>query len=578
MPLVSRTFDQLIDFTRTTSGTFVGSNGFIQSTPQSPNLLTFTQEFDNSNWAKTNATVTANSTTAPDGTGTADKFLDNTTLAQHFTAQQFASVSAGTTYAASVYLKRAELGFAFFGLGGGAFSAPPFISVNLSTGAVSTTNGSPSNVTATNAGDGWWRVSLTATTDSTGTVTFDVRTSQDGVWANRAYAGTGQGIFIWGAQAETGSTATTYTRNYGGLYPPRFDYDPVTLAPKGLLIEEQRSNLLLRSEEFDSAIWIKSEVTVTANSTVSPSGATNADSIIETTTNAIHRIAQQLTATNAVAHAYTVYARAIGSRRLYVNCVALLGSSALFDLTGAGSVVATGGAAANRAASIAAVGGGWYRCTVIGTGTGVLANTFNQINQSSSSTATDDTYTGDGTSGLILWGAQLEAGSFATSYIPTVASQVTRTADQAAINAPNFAPWYNSTQGTFAAEFSFIYTGAGASSAGILNFDESGNKLVAYVALSGTTVNSFDGSTVVSGYAVTGGGIQKAASAYDLSGRAITANGNTVITGAVSATYSASSSLQIGGGIAIGAINGHIRSIRYYPTRLTNAQLQALTA
>ena len=109
MPLVSRTFDQLIDFTRTSAGTYVDETGKIVSTPASRNLLTFTQEFDNAAWGKTAATVTANTTTAPDGTSTADTLSADGTSSSHAVIQ---AVSSGFARCSSVYLKAGTNNFA----------------------------------------------------------------------------------------------------------------------------------------------------------------------------------------------------------------------------------------------------------------------------------------------------------------------------------------------------------------------------------------------------------------------------------------------------------------------------------
>jgi polyisoprenoid-binding protein YceI len=103
MPLVSQTFDQLLDFTRTTAATFVGSNGLIQNTPASVNLLTQTQQFDNAAWSKGNGAITANATTAPDGTATADSFVTTAATAATFVQATFTSLAQ--SYTASFYVK-----------------------------------------------------------------------------------------------------------------------------------------------------------------------------------------------------------------------------------------------------------------------------------------------------------------------------------------------------------------------------------------------------------------------------------------------------------------------------------------
>ena len=233
--LAGAPLDNRITFTRASTATFVGSDGLIQSaaidTPrfdydpanltakgllieeQRTNLLLYSAEFDNAAWTKTALTVTANAATAPDGTESAEKLTGNTTASAHQCQQvAVASATLGTTYTFSMYLKAAEYGFAFIGFGGTAFVSVPYISVNLSTGAVATTNGFPVSSSATSVGNGWWRVRITGITDvAAGTVVPDIRTTADGVWANRNNAQDGtSGIYAYGAQLEAGAFATSY--------------------------------------------------------------------------------------------------------------------------------------------------------------------------------------------------------------------------------------------------------------------------------------------------------------------------------------------------------------------------------
>ena len=223
--------------------------------------------------------------------------------------------------------------------------------------------------------------------------------------------------------AVTGASLVTFTRASNGTYTdsagvlqtaaidvPRFDHNPTTGESLGLLVEEQRTNLLLRSEEFDNASWTKFGATVSANTQTAPNGTANADSLIEDSSTGLHVVFQDTTASSLVTQTLSVYAKA--NQRIRVSLQAAEAGTgnavaATFNLsTGAVVSQSNSGTGSGASASIVAVGNGWYRCIVTGipstTGTTIrshayVANDANQIN-----------YTGDGTSGLFIWGAQLE--------------------------------------------------------------------------------------------------------------------------------------------------------------------------
>jgi hypothetical protein len=291
------TFNQLIDFTRTTAGTYVDSTGKIVSTPASRNLLLVTQELDNGAWTKSGSSITANAVAAPDGTLTADKINEDTSFAEH-KASQSATVAAGSV-TLSVYAKAAGRGFLAIRENiNGTFVNTFF---NLATGAVVSTGASRTS-SISSVGSGWYRCAVTATSAG-GSVNCGFDVSSNG--SDVVYTGDGtSGIYVWGAQLEQASAATDYTRNNGGVFPPRLDYDPVTLAPKGLLVEEQRTNLFTYSEQFDNAAWAKTNVAVTANSAASPSGTTTADTLAATSANGT---VTQAISTTAIAMTYSVY-------------------------------------------------------------------------------------------------------------------------------------------------------------------------------------------------------------------------------------------------------------------------------
>lgn len=175
------------------------------------NLLVRSQEFDNASWGKIGATITANAITAPDGTLTADKLVENTSTGGHIAVGGF-SVTSGVLYVASCFLKAAGRGFAFLTVNTG-FPVTA-ISVNLTTGAVTSAVGTPLNAVCTVIGDGWYRASFYVAATSTTTASVNVYNSADGVWANRNYLGDGaSGVYLWGAMVE-GSAAASYATSY----------------------------------------------------------------------------------------------------------------------------------------------------------------------------------------------------------------------------------------------------------------------------------------------------------------------------------------------------------------------------
>lgn len=223
------------------------------------------------------------------------------------------------------------------------------------------------------------------------------------------------------------TTPSTYVATTtAAYYGPRFDYDPVTLQPKGLLVEGTRTNLLTYSEQLDNAAWTKARSTVTPNATTSPDGTSSADKLIDDTTAANnHNASVVYSFTSNTTYAVSVYAKKSERLELLLqlpNSAFPVSAEATFNLDN-GAIKSTGAGAISS--SITNVGNGWYRCSV----TAIADTTVSGPIVFYMGNGTSFSYNGDGTSGLFLWGAQLEAASFATSYIPTVASSVTRAAE-----------------------------------------------------------------------------------------------------------------------------------------------------
>ena len=248
-----------------------------------------------------------------------------------------------------------------------------------------------------------------------------------------------------------------------GVNEPRFEYDPVTRQPKGLLIEEQRTNLLTYSEQFDNSAWSKHNCTVTSNAAIAPNGTLSADKIVENLNVSPQQIGiykDNGGVLSAGTYTWSVYVKAAGRNYAQVRMSPQSGgstywASCIVDLNN-GVITKTEYQQYSPIFSSVSIGQGWFRvsCTITTTGTG--AGSFSTVNPSNSADGLFGdygavNYQGDGTSGIFIWGAQLEAGSFPTSYIPTTSAQVTRSGDAASIVGNNFLSWYRPDEGTFLA-------------------------------------------------------------------------------------------------------------------------------
>ena len=562
--------DSGVTFSRGSNATLVDSTGKITYAPA--NLFLQSQTFDSASWTKSNTTVVADATTAPDGTSTADKLVEDTATSGHDARQTVTVAAAIYTY--SIYLKASERSLAFLFTNNGNVGTV----FDLSNGTTAGNAGfsAPTSASITSVGNGWYRCSITLNATAASS-SFRVFTMQNST--TQVYTGDGtSGIFIWGAQLEPVTYQTTpgtyNATTAAAYYGPRFDYDPVTLAAKGLLIEEQRTNLVLYSEQFDNATWTKSAVTITANATAAPDGTSTADKLTPDVTLASHFAGQTVT-TTAVAHTYSAYLKA-GGYSWAILYAAGVNQGVYFDL--ANGVVGSSFIGAPTSSSITPVGNGWYRCSITFTATtGTAARVY------ASSANTVSTFAGDGTSGIFIWGAQLEAGAFATSYIPTVASTVTRSADVATMTGTNFSSWYNQSEGTFVASADTAKppSVATANFIAIASDGTQNERVQNVIDTSNVTAGVIDGNVSQANFtnAYTLNQILNSAIAYKVNDFAASFNGGTVATD-TSGTIPTVNRMTLGSSWdgANFFLNGHIRSIAYYNTRLPNAQLQALTA
>jgi len=567
MALIQKAFSDIITFSRSSNATRIGPTGLVEYAPH--NLLVRSQEFDNASWTKTNSSVAANSIAAPDGTVTAEKVEETATTGQHLVVQS-ATVVAASSYNMSVYVKAAERSI----LRLTDVSSTAAINVDLSSGSILSSS-LVTNQQITSVGNGWYRVSATFTSSGT--------SAQIAVYplvgGFSSYLGVvGNGFYIWGAQLSVGPYPLDYTpTTSAAVYGPRFDYDPVTLAARGLLIEEQRTNLATYSEQFDNAAWTLNNSTITANSATAPDGTNTADKIVENTSNSAHGLynTTAIDLPSGTVFTWSVYAKAAGRNWLVIDAYTSAPNRYVwFDLQN-GTV---GTKEATITATITNVGNGWYRCTATRTSNQATVNGY--IGLYAASADNVSIYTGDNTSGILIWGAQLEAGSFATSYIPTVASSVTRSADVASVNT--LSPWLNVSQGTFFVQAECLSTAANqtqiALSAG--SSFGAGNGLL--VRFNTTAIQYGGNSSAIQRNTTIGPGFtQKTAAAFQGTTANLSVNGSAVATmSTMDFTGSGTTTLLFGalttGGLQQGSL--WLKRVAFYPRILADAELIALTA
>ena len=346
----------------------------------------------------------------------------------------------------------------------------------------------------------------------------------------------------------TGNTATVVNSS-GFIAPinanlPRFDHNPTTLVCKGLLIEEARTNICLQSNTFANIAWSNTSVTITANAAVSPDGTSNASLL--TAAAADCAIFQTITVTTATAYVYSVYLRAATTTNI----------SLFVDVNGLSSFVSLP----------ITVTTSWQRFLFPFTTTGVLCRIY---------------IGGGGSFGspeaVFAFGAQLEVGAFATSYIPTTSASVTRNADVAVMTSTNFSSWYTATTGA-AVVWAIPQTATGTRP--LVQFDDTtANEIITlrgnvanpemFIVDGGVTQAQIDAGTIVANTAY------KLSGAWNTNNCAAAKDGAAVVTDNT-ATIPTPTQLRIGSD-GTNYASAVIQKIMYWKQRIINAEVQAFS-
>ena len=360
---------------------------------------------------------------------------------------------------------------------------------------------------------------------------------------------------------------------------PRVEYD-ADGNRLGLLVEESRTNLITHSENFSNSSWNsnKQGISVSRDVAVAPDGTLTADKLNETATTDTHRVGFNISSVGDAV--FSFFAKA--GERTFVRTWAFVGGNtagAEFNLS-TGAIVREH---TSGAATIKNVGNGWYRCSCIVDAASANSVVVGPVTEAVSGNAN---YAGEAGKGIYIWGAQLEEASFPTSYIKNegTSSGVTRSADVVSILVADFG--YNQSAGTVVVTSSIISPQTSQYNAFVQLVEDTNNRIDLGVLVNDGWQSIRTGGVDTAKYYTDGhnanifdaGEVAITALAFSPTSTNSSANGSLGTEDTSSALPTAIQTLKIGVDHTSRYANGHIKSIKYYPRRLSDAQLQDLTS
>ena len=509
------------------AATRVGADGLIEKGRE--NLFLQSNQFDTT-WLQNRINLTSGQS-GYDGGSNAWQLQSNDASTTYLEQ----SVSASGVQTASIYAKVGTADYLAFYASSGARAW-----FNLNSGSISS---SFSNIDTQieNVGNGWYRCSMSY--DASTTYVRIYVTDVDGNFTSAI----GANIYIQDAQLEIGLAATDVistgaTTGKAGLLEdePRFDYSGGATCPS-LLLEPSRTQLVTQTEYFGASSWVKQNCTITSNYAISPEGVNNASRIVSS---GIFFLYQLFTFTNAVEYTLSFYVKSNGSGndsfRLYAE-----GNSATKTATNE-----------------------WVRHEYTFTGQGTNKD-FGLRDVGGSSLD------------ILIWGAQLEQGSYPTSYIPNHSGgSVTRGADDC--TGAGDAATFNSTEGVLYAEIAALaddltFRGVSLSDGTynnrcVLRYGGASNRINVLVSSAGSIV--FDNNFILSNIK----DFSKIAIKWKANDFALWVNGSEVATDTSGASPTGLSQFQFADSINSSVFfYGKTNQVLYFPTALSDADLTNLT-
>jgi hypothetical protein len=529
-----------LSFTRASNGTRINSAGLVEVTPW--NLVQYSEQFDNAYWVKTNTTVVANSAISPNGTTTAELVYPTTTGSNRLLEKSF-TISTNTEYTGTWYLKASGLSWVAVDHIDGNVGAW----FNLSTGTIGTIS-SGSTASIESVGNGWYRCRVSKTSTGSTTGYHDIRLV-DGDNVISVTANGTNGVLVWGAQLNIGSTAKPYFPTTDRLNVPRLTYQNGGGGCPSLLLEKQSTNLQTYSQDFTNVAWtvlgqgVGDTAVVTANYAISPDGTQNA-------TRFVCNLNGGTTSSDRSWMIANFTAQATSTISIWIKLNSAGTKTVLLSDSGGGTKTISGTDWQRIDATFVGAGGE-FRIGLIG---GSTSDTLD----------------------CCIWGAQAEAGTYPTSYIPTTSSSATRVAD--VCSKTGISSLIGQTEGVLFVDINRtqksenfnvpISIGLGVNVVQL--YFTSTNVLIGQVYTSAGQQVAITSSALANGR-------YKIALAYASNDFAMYINGTQIGTDS-SGTVPTCSQLYIGNDdTGTSSFNDSINQAILFPTRLTNAELASLT-
>jgi len=537
-----------LSFTRASNGTRVNFDGLVEVVPW--NLFGNSENGTSYNWGNPYniGSVTLNSTTAPNGTNTGNLVVENSANTNHWFEQSFTAI-VGTPYTISAYFKAKErTQCALYGFTDNFVFSGQLVIFNLSTGTVVSQSGTQTNAIE-NVGNGWYRCSMTITANASATAYFGYGLANGG---SQSYQGDGtSGLYMWGRQLNTG-TIKPYFPTTDRLNVPRLTYQNGGGGCPSLLLEKQSTNLVSYSQDFSNAYWSKlgqgvaDTAVVTANYAISPDGTQNA-------TRFVCNLNGGNTSSDRSWMIVSFTAQATSTISIWIKLNSAGTKTVLLSDSGGGTKTISGTDWQRIDATFVGASGE-FRIGLIG---GSTSDTLD----------------------CCIWGAQAEASSYPTSYIPTTSASATRVADACFRNS--YAGGITS-EGTIFADFEYLRTDGGYSTSCLIYNGGLGNYIYLYVvnnSIRALCANSAVAQSNIISSTVTANTRYKVAARFKTNDFSLYVNGALIgtDTSGTMPTFSTSYNTYVGTDSSFTEPVGKLNELVIFPVGLTDSELASLT-